>query len=55
LNYIGGVKKLGIAILCVLASTTVFAQQERFVGPSSQTLHQLFIEYWEWRLAQQVT
>jgi uncharacterized protein (DUF885 family) len=53
LNYIGGVKKLGIAILCVLASTTVFAQQERFVGPSSQTLHQLFIEYWEWRLAQQ--
>jgi uncharacterized protein (DUF885 family) len=47
------VKKLVIPIAFLLASVALFAQAERFVGPSSQTLYQLFIEYWEWRLAQQ--
>ena len=27
------------------------AQEPRFSGPSSQALHQLFNDYWEWRLA----
>jgi uncharacterized protein (DUF885 family) len=53
LNYIDPVKKLSAPIALLLASVALFAQAERFVGPSSQTLYQLFIEYWEWRLAQQ--
>lgn len=46
-------KKLVVLIVCVLAPIVLGAQGERFVGPSSQTLHQLFGDYWEWRLAQQ--
>jgi uncharacterized protein (DUF885 family) len=47
------VKKLVVIVACVLAPVVLLAQGERFVGPSSQTLHQLFGDYWEWRLAQQ--
>ena len=53
MNYIDPVKKLVILIVCALAPAVLLAQGERFVGPSSQTLHQLFGDYWEWRLAQQ--
>jgi len=45
------VKKLAILIVFALAPIVLLAQGERFVGPSSQTLHQLFGDYWEWRLA----
>jgi uncharacterized protein (DUF885 family) len=48
------VKKLSAPIAFLLASVALFAQgPERFVGPSSQTLYQLFGDYWEWRLARQ--
>jgi uncharacterized protein (DUF885 family) len=47
------VKKLVVLAAFVLAPMVLAAQGERFVGPSSQTLHQLFGDYWEWRLAQQ--
>jgi uncharacterized protein (DUF885 family) len=47
------VKKLVVLAAFVLAPIALAAQSERFVGPSSQTLHQLFGDYWEWRLAQQ--
>jgi len=53
LNYIDPVKKLVVIAACTLVPAVVLAQGERFVGPSSQTLHQLFGDYWEWRLAQQ--
>ena len=35
----------------VSLSATPAAQEPRFSGPSSQALHQLFNDYWEWRLA----
>jgi uncharacterized protein (DUF885 family) len=47
------VKKVLVVLTCALAPAALLAQGERFVGPSSQTLHQLFGDYWEWRLAQQ--
>jgi len=48
------VKKLALLLALVLAPIVLPAQgPEKFVGPSSQTLYQLFVEYWEWRLAQQ--
>jgi uncharacterized protein (DUF885 family) len=47
------VKKLVVLIAFALAPVVLLAQGERFVGPSSQTLHQLFGDYWEWRLAMQ--
>jgi len=48
------VKKLVLLLAVVIAPIALIAQgPERFVGPSSQTLYQLFVEYWEWRLAQQ--
>ena len=48
------VKRFVLALACVIAPALLVAQgPERFVGPSSQTLYQLFVEYWEWRLAQQ--
>jgi uncharacterized protein (DUF885 family) len=47
------VKKLAVLIALALAPAVLLAQGERFVGPSSQTLHQLFGDYWEWRLARQ--
>jgi uncharacterized protein (DUF885 family) len=53
LNYIDPVKKLVVIAACTLVPAVLLAQGERFVGPSSQTLHQLFGDYWEWRLAQQ--
>ena len=53
MNYIDPVKKLVVIAACTLVPAVVLAQGERFVGPSSQTLHQLFGDYWEWRLAQQ--
>jgi uncharacterized protein (DUF885 family) len=37
----------------VLASALAAQGPERFSGPSSQALHQLFNDYWEWRLAQE--
>ncbi|HEY1304967.1 MAG TPA: DUF885 domain-containing protein [Vicinamibacterales bacterium] len=47
-------KKLALLLAFVLAPIVLAAQgPEKFVGPSSQTLYQLFVEYWEWRLAQQ--
>ena len=47
-------KRFALALACVLASVLLSAQgPERFVGPSSQTLYQLFGDYWEWRLARQ--
>ena len=42
-----------LVLLIALAPAVLLAQGERFVGPSSQTLHQLFGDYWEWRLARQ--
>ena len=53
MNEIDLVKKLVVAVACAFAPIVLAAQGERFVGPSSQTLHQLFGDYWEWRLAQQ--
>ncbi len=35
----------------VSLSASPAAQEPRFSGPSSQALHQLFNDYWEWRLA----
>lgn len=46
-------KKILILLACAVAPVALVAQGERFVGPSSQTLHQLFGDYWEWRLAMQ--
>lgn len=46
-------KKLVLLVAFVIAPIVLSAQGERFVGPSSQTLYQLFVDYWEWRLAQQ--
>jgi uncharacterized protein (DUF885 family) len=48
------VKKFVLLLAFAIAPIVLSAQgPERFVGPSSQTLYQLFVDYWEWRLAQQ--
>jgi uncharacterized protein (DUF885 family) len=39
------------AITAAVVSASPAAQEPRFSGPSSQALHQLFNDYWEWRLA----
>ena len=39
------------AITAAMLSAAPAAQEPRFSGPSSQALHQLFNDYWEWRLA----
>ena len=39
------------AVTAALFSASPAAQEPRFSGPSSQALHQLFNDYWEWRLA----
>jgi uncharacterized protein (DUF885 family) len=45
--------RLLLAGWCLALSALAVAQgPERFYGPSSQDLHQLFSTYWEWRLAQ---
>jgi uncharacterized protein (DUF885 family) len=48
------VKKIIVLLALAIAPALIAAQgPERFVGPSSQTLYALFVDYWEWRLAQQ--
>jgi len=48
------VKKIIVLLALAIAPAVIAAQgPERFVGPSSQTLYALFVDYWEWRLAQQ--
>jgi uncharacterized protein (DUF885 family) len=42
----------GFAVPALLAAQVPLGS-ERFSGPSSQALHQLFNDYWEWRLAQE--
>lgn len=44
-----------LLVACCLALPAFVVAQgpERFFGPSSQGLHQLFNDYWEWRLAQE--
>lgn len=47
---------VGLATLLTLPLATTLAAQDpqpRFNGPSSQTLHQILNDYWEWRLAEQ--
>jgi uncharacterized protein (DUF885 family) len=39
------------ALTAAVLSASPVAQEPRFSGPSSQALHQLFNDYWEWRLA----
>jgi uncharacterized protein (DUF885 family) len=40
-----------VALVATLTATAAAQGPERFSGPSSQALHQLFNDYWEWRLA----
>ena len=39
------------SVVAAALSASPAAQEPRFSGPSSQALHQLFNDYWEWRLA----
>jgi len=39
------------SVVAAALSAAPAAQEPRFSGPSSQALHQLFNDYWEWRLA----
>ena len=41
---------VALAVVAALSATPA-GQEPRFSGPSSQALHQLFNDYWEWRLA----
>jgi uncharacterized protein (DUF885 family) len=46
---------LSSLVACAISLSALAAAQgpERFSGPSSQDLHQLFGVYWEWRLAEE--
>jgi len=44
---------LATTLVAALSAAPAAQGPERFSGPSSQALHQLFNDYWEWRLATQ--
>jgi uncharacterized protein (DUF885 family) len=44
---------VALALVAFLAAAPSAQREPRFSGPSSQALHQLFNDYWEWRLAVQ--
>lgn len=53
---VGMVKRniVRLALVALLAPAALVAQgPQRFSGPSSQTLYQMFNDYWEWRLAEE--